>query len=417
MTPLLTVLIPTYRNLEQIHGCLSTLFNNTEYPLRVVVLNNDPQSNAALEQYGTGHLEGLCSVLNLESNKGWMGAINAGAAKVDTKYLCMLNDDVLFPPGSHAFWRDLCQWMEDNQSIAAVGPCSNFVMGPQSLFALDQPPGVLAKYLIGFCLVVRTEAFHQVGGLDETLPGGDDLDLSMSLRRRGWNLIADRTCYLHHIGCQTGDRVHAGYWNSPVMGDRTNNALIRKHGIKWWYDLFTPGEPSPTTPTIDLVRALGEEDAWRERAVPKEGRGMDLGAGARTRSQWRLDFTRPGERGAGGRRFEGAANNLTADATSVPVRDACLDYLTAFHLFEHLLDPLAALEEWKRVLKPGGRLILTMPDHERGMIAKNTVVIDSSHVHGYTEASVRRLLKVSGFDVLDVGKFAVGSMGFLARAL
>lgn len=38
------------------------------------------------------------------------------------------------------------------------------------------------------------------------------------------------------------------------------------------------------------------------------------------------------------------------------------DFLIANHVLEHLTDPLGALREWHRVLVPGGRLLLTLPD-------------------------------------------------------
>jgi len=38
------------------------------------------------------------------------------------------------------------------------------------------------------------------------------------------------------------------------------------------------------------------------------------------------------------------------------------DFLIACHLLEHMVDPIAALEGWHRVLKPGGLLLLVLPD-------------------------------------------------------
>lgn len=46
--------------------------------------------------------------------------------------------------------------------------------------------------------------------------------------------------------------------------------------------------------------------------------------------------------------------------------DASVDFLVANHVLEHIEDPIAALEHWLRVLRPGGILFLTLPDAVTG---------------------------------------------------
>ena len=54
--------------------------------------------------------------------------------------------------------------------------------------------------------------------------------------------------------------------------------------------------------------------------------------------------------------------DFLADALALPLPDDCLDYLCSSHVLEHLANPLAALHEWHRVLRPGGWLYLVVPD-------------------------------------------------------
>ena len=56
---------------------------------------------------------------------------------------------------------------------------------------------------------------------------------------------------------------------------------------------------------------------------------------------------------------------LVADAHPLPFRDAAFDALFAGELIEHLPDPRPALAEFRRVLRPGGALILTTPNRLR----------------------------------------------------
>jgi predicted SAM-dependent methyltransferase len=56
------------------------------------------------------------------------------------------------------------------------------------------------------------------------------------------------------------------------------------------------------------------------------------------------------------------ASDLVADAAQLPVAPASLDFLIASHLLEHLPFPLAALRAWHDTLRPGGVLLLKIPD-------------------------------------------------------
>jgi ubiquinone/menaquinone biosynthesis C-methylase UbiE len=62
--------------------------------------------------------------------------------------------------------------------------------------------------------------------------------------------------------------------------------------------------------------------------------------------------------------YAGAAGRIDflSDAGALPLPDNTLDYLVSSHVLEHLPDPLGALREWHRVLRPGGLLYLVVPD-------------------------------------------------------
>lgn len=55
-----------------------------------------------------------------------------------------------------------------------------------------------------------------------------------------------------------------------------------------------------------------------------------------------------------------------ADAHSLPeIKGASLDYVCASHVLEHLTNPIKAITEWVRILKPGGILWLRIPDKRK----------------------------------------------------
>lgn len=55
--------------------------------------------------------------------------------------------------------------------------------------------------------------------------------------------------------------------------------------------------------------------------------------------------------------------DIISDSESFPaVADATFDFVVANHVLEHLTDPIRALIEWRRILKPDGLLMLALPD-------------------------------------------------------
>jgi SAM-dependent methyltransferase len=52
-------------------------------------------------------------------------------------------------------------------------------------------------------------------------------------------------------------------------------------------------------------------------------------------------------------------------ATSLPFHDHSLDYVIASHVLEHVANPIAALAEWYRVVRPGGIIYVVVPDRRR----------------------------------------------------
>jgi SAM-dependent methyltransferase len=55
-----------------------------------------------------------------------------------------------------------------------------------------------------------------------------------------------------------------------------------------------------------------------------------------------------------------------ADAHELPkIESSSLDYVCASHVLEHLTNPIKAIKEWMRVLKPGGVLWLKIPDKRK----------------------------------------------------
>lgn len=60
-----------------------------------------------------------------------------------------------------------------------------------------------------------------------------------------------------------------------------------------------------------------------------------------------------------------AGADLKADAGAIPVADEAFNYVIASHVLEHVQNTIRTLNEWIRVLKPGGVIFLVLPHAER----------------------------------------------------
>jgi SAM-dependent methyltransferase len=53
--------------------------------------------------------------------------------------------------------------------------------------------------------------------------------------------------------------------------------------------------------------------------------------------------------------------DVVAYGEQLPFADSSLDFVVSSHVFEHLLDPIAGLWEWHRVIRPGGLIYMIVP--------------------------------------------------------
>ena len=154
-----------------------------------------------------------------------------------------------------------------------------------------------------------------------------------------------------------------------------------------------------------------------------------------------LAEARPGERvldlGCGAGRFVAALRDAGADPVGVELAEAALerarrvtpgadlrrvapdgslplghgeiDLVWCSEVLEHVPDTVGFLTEVRRVLRPGGRLLLTVPQHsrvKRTMIALANYDVHydplGEHVRFYTRRSLKRALEATGFTAVSL---------------
>jgi SAM-dependent methyltransferase len=94
----------------------------------------------------------------------------------------------------------------------------------------------------------------------------------------------------------------------------------------------------------------------------------------------------------------------------LPFEDNSFDLVWSSEVIEHVADTARWLSEARRVLGPGGRLLLTTPSHGRLRVALGGIERFSDplgdHLHLYTRSSLRSLLEEFGFSEVTVRALA-----------
>ena len=118
----------------------------------------------------------------------------------------------------------------------------------------------------------------------------------------------------------------------------------------------------------------------------------------------------------------GADLRLLADDGSIPLEHGSVDLVWCSEVLEHVADGSHLLQEARRVLRPGGRILVTVPFHGRVQAALIALLRfeahfdpQGQHLRFFTRASLAASLLAAGFEAPSVR--AVGRVPLLRESL
>lgn len=167
---------------------------------------------------------------------------------------------------------------------------------------------------------------------------------------------------------------------------------------------------------------------WQRRlacllsACPRGGRLLEVGAGdgafvaLAAEAGYQVVATELSDAGAREiRRCVPDAEVHVGELVDLQLLARSFDVATAWHCLEHMRDPFAAMREIGRLLKPGGVLLLAVPNRHnfpmawlyRRVKGRSYPLFSLStkeiHLFHFTPSSLRQALQQAGFHVLHVG--------------
>lgn len=324
-----SIVIPTYNHREDLlQPCLESIFkysNMDDIELIVVANGCTDDTKEYLTNTAIEHPE--LKWKWIEEAAGYTKATNEGIKLSTGKFILLLNNDTELLEQTKNRWLDLIVFpFDEDPEVGISGP----LMLHDDYADFD--------VIIFFCAMIRREVFDKIGYLDEIFSpgGGEDIDFAVRASQAGYKIVATTTTIF-----EAGASTNVG-------------------GVPIWHKDNQTFKNVPEY-TKHIVKRNGLINCKRYNKNIK----LNLGSGGVPyKGYLSVDL------------YDQRAH-VQMDITKLDFDDNSVTEILASHVFEHLnpYHSIAILKEWLRVLKPGGRLIMEMPDIEqlcKRFIAANT---------------------------------------------
>ncbi len=202
----------------------------------------------------------------------------------------------------------------------------------------------------------------------------------------------------------------------------------RACGVEFWDPLQHPGEEFYET--SDLHDIKGRRDLqWRHRQFLKNpplarGRLLDIGCGT---GEFLMHCKKKGFEVFG---IDIAARNIEETKKRYGINSLYqgtikdfvatnnqtkFDIITFFEIVEHLADPIDFINDVKKVLKPGGYIVITVPNAARFGGLKEKEENPPNHLFQWRKNPLRLFLHQEGFTAVTVEEQKISYEFFLVR--
>lgn len=243
-SPCLSLVVLGFRNFElTTRPCLESLLPWLDDPdiELLVVDNGSPDDSAARTRaWCEQHPRARC--LLSDSNRGFAGGMNWGAAQATGRWLLLVNNDTLFPAGALDALKRVVKNAPDD--VAMLGPVTNSAGNGQRLWKPgataqewleigawihEHPTGHLMPTYRSdfFCIAIRADVWRELGGLDVAYGLGyfEDFDFSLRLAKAGYRQMITEDVFVMH----TGSATFQGSGAARVLMKRNKKLLQSKH--------------------------------------------------------------------------------------------------------------------------------------------------------------------------------------------
>ncbi|MFH1114944.1 MAG: mycofactocin biosynthesis glycosyltransferase MftF [Pseudomonadota bacterium] len=194
--PFVTVVTAVYNRAREIGACLESLLS-LDYPadkLEIIVVDDGSCDDTC------GVVSGYdVKLISLPENRGQSAARNQGVREARGEIVAFTDSDCIAGP---RWLKDLLPYFADGRNVLVGGYVASYYreslldryeevnsplnMGEETVFGA----GAESDFYVPTCnMLVRKDAYVQVGGLDEEMRVGEDVDLCWRLKEHGHRLV------------------------------------------------------------------------------------------------------------------------------------------------------------------------------------------------------------------------------------
>ncbi len=191
-------------------------------------------------------------ILEFDQNYGFAGGYNKALNQIDAEYFILLNSDVEV---TENWLQPMVEFMDNNKDVAACQP-KILAYNSKQNFEHAGAAGGFIDYLgypfcrgrvfaevetdrgqyddicdifwaTGACLMIRSDVFRTVGGLDdEFFAHMEEIDLCWRLRSRCYRIVCIPQSTVYHVG---GGALHVEHPRKTYLNFRNNMLLLYKN--------------------------------------------------------------------------------------------------------------------------------------------------------------------------------------------
>ena len=349
-------------------------------------------------------------ILN-EKNEGFPRGCNQGIAIATGRQVLLLNNDTMVTPN----WLEnmlACLYSED--TVGAVGPVTNNITYMQRIHTTYQNDEEMLSFataynqsdpskwheslkLIGYCMLIKKSVIAQIGNLDEQFSPGnyEDDDYSMRMIMAGYKLMICRDTFIHHYGSVSFSRDYQKY-NAALQ----RNAELFKE--KWGF--YVTGSFGIRADLVNLMELSDPAQSIRVLEVGCRCGGTLL----------QIRNTYKNAQVYGIEQEEALAKIAKQLATIIendieedlPYEEAFFDFIILGDVLEHLKDPWETLSRLKKYVKPGGKIIASIPNMMHYSVLMPLIqgkwqytdsgILDRRHLRFFTLEGIYELFRKAG---------------------
>ena len=297
------------------------------------------------------------TIIHNEKNLGVQKAFNVGAYYAEGNWILMLDhDDKLMPECLTELSKFIDE--EDKQNYIGLIYTDLITDTGQVRTYPDFVPGYIAScFQIGNLTAYKRTAFEEVNGWRIDLDYGHDTAIVVDMIENGWQIK-------HMPKAVYWNRLHEEQYTQQYVKQGKDPRRVHQ----WIVNRTVTLRPELWIEARENTAFGGYLQHWKAECEALrpwcKGVGIELGCGRRKRLPFAIGVDRD--------RADAKIPEIICDVEKeeLPFSDNSLDYILAAHLLEAMEDPAACIRAWMKKLKPGGYLLLIMPDTDSPKVPK-----------------------------------------------